>query len=586
MKKKLIQGGKMVARGSFGCVYDPPLMCDDEFSRPRGYIGKILTTIDSEKELKEQEVINSLDPDYHYHLKIRRECVPKTADVLDDKELYGCILHNTHLADINGSYNFKKKYRILQIENGGESLTGFFKKKGVFPKIEIDTMIFDFTRILFGLNEMTRTRIGHFDIKTENMVYDARKNRFNYIDFGFLSSFDKFKTHFRNWGLMYWVFPIERVFLKNDLIDTTANFLEHLFEIVKEDRPFKEIEKDDKNRHIKEMKQFLKSNLTNSKFRHENRVKYNVLVDDDDYCIYGFNKNKEANTQFLIEDYMDFIKKISVELKTKDTALLIERFNEENIKKLNVFSIGLVMNALIHFFTEKKISIHLHGEEKIQKTSDTLSKISLHLASFYKLMTQACHPSFPKRISSNELYETFLREVYYPIKKEYSFEQFEFITQETLVDTEKPIELQEEPPVLQENDVRLEVNTDPQQLVNDLTRKVKKVKQNITRKKKECPSDKILNPETKRCIKKTSAKAKKIMKDNVIVIPSSSISSSSLPRINLKMTQKRKTSPPKSQTMTQKKKTCPPEKILNPKTNRCIYKNGVVAKQLIKKGLI
>jgi len=66
---------------------------------------------------------------------------------------------------------------------------------------------------------------------------------------------------------------------------------------------------------------------------------------------------------------------------------------------------------------------------------------------------------------------------------------------------------------------------------------------NEPKEQKECPDDKILNPATNRCVLKTSAIGKKLLKPEPELAPK-----------------------PAS------KKECPDGKILNPKTNRCIKK--------------
>ena len=73
-------------------------------------------------------------------------------------------------------------------------------------------------------------------------------------------------------------------------------------------------------------------------------------------------------------------------------------------------------------------------------------------------------------------------------------------------------------------------------------------------KKKECPEDKIMNPDTGRCVSKTGVIGKKLLgkPDVVPTIPDS-----------------------------KKKVECPGDKIMNPKTGRCVSKAGVVGKKLL-----
>lgn len=70
--------------------------------------------------------------------------------------------------------------------------------------------------------------------------------------------------------------------------------------------------------------------------------------------------------------------------------------------------------------------------------------------------------------------------------------------------------------------------------------------------KTKCPSDKILNPKTNRCVSKTGKIGKQILNQNLSPIPENKIK-------------------------------CPSDKILNPKTNRCVLKTGKIGKELLKK---
>jgi len=74
---------------------------------------------------------------------------------------------------------------------------------------------------------------------------------------------------------------------------------------------------------------------------------------------------------------------------------------------------------------------------------------------------------------------------------------------------------------------------------------------------KECPPDKILNPETNNCVLKSGAIGKKILANiaNSIII-------------------------------TPKQIECPPDKILNPDTNKCVLKTGAIGKKILSQLLL
>ena len=73
---------------------------------------------------------------------------------------------------------------------------------------------------------------------------------------------------------------------------------------------------------------------------------------------------------------------------------------------------------------------------------------------------------------------------------------------------------------------------------------------------KECPDDKILNPDTNRCVSKFGAVGKKILSQLQNVKNTKKVD-----EINIK--------------------ECPPDKILNPETYRCVSKTGAIGKKIL-----
>jgi len=86
-------------------------------------------------------------------------------------------------------------------------------------------------------------------------------------------------------------------------------------------------------------------------------------------------------------------------------------------------------------------------------------------------------------------------------------------------------------------------------------------------KLKICPPDKILNPKTNKCVLKTGAIGKKLLStDNKEEVIKKEIKN----KDNNKKVNKK-----------EEIKICPPNKILNPKTNKCVSKTGAIGKKLL-----
>jgi hypothetical protein len=97
-----------------------------------------------------------------------------------------------------------------------------------------------------------------------------------------------------------------------------------------------------------------------------------------------------------------------------------------------------------------------------------------------------------------------------------------------------------------------------------------------------CPPDKIINPKTNRCVKKTGRIGRSLLPKSSKNCPKDKVVN---PKTNrcVKETSRigRKLSPVRY--VEDKKKSCPEDKILNPRTKRCVKKDGRVGKELLKK---
>ena len=93
--------------------------------------------------------------------------------------------------------------------------------------------------------------------------------------------------------------------------------------------------------------------------------------------------------------------------------------------------------------------------------------------------------------------------------------------------------------------------------------------------KKTCPPNKVLNPKSGRCVSKTGRIGRKLSEsqNNKPVRRRSSSRRSSI--------QRRRSSRRRSRSRSSVNKTCPPNKVLNPKSGRCVSKTGIIGKKLL-----
>ena len=186
-----MKGGKLIGNGNYGCVFDPPLQCNDDKVNDNDSVGKVFFK-DSEynDEIKEMNKVMELDPKHTFTIPVINNCKVKANDALAFK---------SDKCDIN--------VNSIQIiyPNGGNDLNKV-------QNMNID-ILYSFLNIIKGLRVMHIKNYIHGDIKPGNILYHEVKNELKLIDFGFASIADTvFKensTIFNIMNAQYPYFPPE-----------------------------------------------------------------------------------------------------------------------------------------------------------------------------------------------------------------------------------------------------------------------------------------------------------------------------------------------------------------------------------------
>jgi serine/threonine protein kinase len=222
-----MNGGKLVGQGSFGCVFNEPLLCENENVRKHGQVSKLLANVDAKAEISENNKISKIDPGYKWHLKSYKSCKPKLPTESDGVNKCNIIpdgvqrkMSEQWKTDGTDNSMLKKYTNILQ-DDGGTSVSDYiankpssFSKQSSKNKAFIDLFI-QSENLLLGIKELYEKNMCHFDIKTDNVVYNESKKRFNFIDFGLTRKIDKVKS-FEALQRAYWVWPLDLWFCHTD----------------------------------------------------------------------------------------------------------------------------------------------------------------------------------------------------------------------------------------------------------------------------------------------------------------------------------------------------------------------------------
>uniref|UniRef100_A0A6C0I7B6 Protein kinase domain-containing protein n=1 Tax=viral metagenome TaxID=1070528 RepID=A0A6C0I7B6_9ZZZZ len=206
---------KVLGEGAYGCVHKPSLHCttlpDPNFDYDN-YVSKLMKTKNAQSELQEFVTIHKYDPHDEYHLGTPKLCKPDLTPREVMKDIKKCQrIHPKLEKDPND-------YSLLLLKYGGPDLKNFCKKDiAKFLKTKSqeksDKFWLEVHHLIKGLQFFRDNGIVHNDLKPQNILYDMKKNKLSFIDFGLMrtkaeviKSSKENKNHLANF---HWSFPIE-----------------------------------------------------------------------------------------------------------------------------------------------------------------------------------------------------------------------------------------------------------------------------------------------------------------------------------------------------------------------------------------
>ena len=217
---------KVVGEGSFGCIIEPSLKCQNKKISYKNKVSKVLISKEAKNELNEYSVIGKIDKKNKYHLGKPTKCkIKKTKKAL--KAISRC---NKLLNKYTKDKSLKKHlsdFELLIMTHGGVSLKQF---SGVLVSMD-DTpknreiaqkLWFQMKNIFEGISVFQKHNIAHFDIKLHNIVYNVDKNDIKFIDFGHMGSIkDAIKkglnSDFWLFDSAHWSYPLEVQFMNKNV---------------------------------------------------------------------------------------------------------------------------------------------------------------------------------------------------------------------------------------------------------------------------------------------------------------------------------------------------------------------------------
>lgn len=183
-----MEGGRLFDEGTYGCIFDPPLLCEkakqrkyvENLMKKRRYLGKISELADIESEVLAAIVLKRV-PNYAKYFAVADPAsVCSPADIekqKDPAEVEKCGFIFTHrYASYEDTMHYVMPYGGLLISQ--------FREKLSKPTVKPVSMRAFIKHLLEAGAHMLLNGVIHFDLHYRNVVVDARTSLPRIIDFG------------------------------------------------------------------------------------------------------------------------------------------------------------------------------------------------------------------------------------------------------------------------------------------------------------------------------------------------------------------------------------------------------------------
>lgn len=193
------KGGKAIASGGFGCVFNPVLKCEGTTKRETGKITKLMTEKHATQEYEEINGIkDKLDviPNYKDYFILNNFSICKPAKLTENdlkdftKKCTALPKDNINKKNINENLD---KLMMINMPNGGIPIDDYLYDNGSFEKMYL-VHISLVELLKKGIVAMNEKNVYHADIKDSNVLIDDKNDN---------KSEDKseVKTRLIDWGL-------------------------------------------------------------------------------------------------------------------------------------------------------------------------------------------------------------------------------------------------------------------------------------------------------------------------------------------------------------------------------------------------
>ena len=217
--QKYIQqlGGDYIGKGTYKCVFSPPIKCLGESRRykddtSKKYISSITTYDTFNSQLEIENFKKKIDPTGDFTIKLLKSCkIGKLDPVTENSAVFNKCTGN-FLEDYNYPFNSYSGSRAQDLrlsisKNGGADLNAvldnIISKTDTEIAVLLPKIYSGFLQVIKGVYKIMKNKVIHCDIKPGNILYNEKNNKYYIIDFGLMKTFsDIYKTEiFKNYTI-------------------------------------------------------------------------------------------------------------------------------------------------------------------------------------------------------------------------------------------------------------------------------------------------------------------------------------------------------------------------------------------------
>ncbi len=204
-----MKGGKLLSEGGYGCVFFPSINCNGSSMKTKKYVSKIQKYDKSAKnEIKIGKKIKEIRTYNLFFVPVLKYCKVDVGSI-EDKDINKCTILKK---------NPTKNYVVMKIKyiNGSPFLDYIIKNKNNSQILR--NIINSYNHLLLCLEKLISRNIIHYDLKSENIMFNTRLELPHILDFGIsidLSTFDfssidsKLRDSFYVYAPEYYTWPLE-----------------------------------------------------------------------------------------------------------------------------------------------------------------------------------------------------------------------------------------------------------------------------------------------------------------------------------------------------------------------------------------